>query len=128
MAPERVRVLLGHLAAGRGVREAARAAGHETIDQGIYVSPRGELKRELQASLRSGRGKIVDAVPTGARPAEVEGRLVPGHHEGDLILGSPASGSAAGTIVERMTGYLTLPHLPGRHDAASVADAVIEQM
>ena len=115
---------------------------HETIYQGIYVSPRGELKRELQASLRSGRGarqrrgsrrgsgrgKIVDAVPIGARPAEVEGRLVPGHHEGDLILGSAASGSAVGTLVERMTGYLTLLHLPGRHDAASVADAVIEQM
>jgi transposase, IS30 family len=115
---------------------------HETIYQGIYVYPRGELKRELQASLRSGRGarqrrgsrrgsgrgKIVDAVPIGARPAEVEGRLVPGHHEGDLILGSAASGSAVGTIVERMTGYLTLLHLPGRHDAASVADAVIEQM
>ncbi len=115
---------------------------HESIYQGIYVYPRGELKRELQASLRSGRGarqrrgsrrgsgrgKIVDAVPIGARPAEVEGRLVPGHHEGDLILGSAASGSAVGTIVERMTGYLTLLHLPGRHDAASVADAVIEQM
>jgi IS30 family transposase len=115
---------------------------HETIYQGIYVYPRGELKRELQASLRSGRGarqrrgsrrgsgrgKIVDAVPIGARPAEAEGRLVPGHHEGDLILGSAASGSAVGTIVERMTGYLTLLHLPGRHDAASVADAVIEQM
>ena len=115
---------------------------HETIYQGIYVYPRGELKRELQASLRSGRGarqrrgsrrgsgrgKIVDAVPIGARPAEVEGRLVPGHHEGDLILGSAASGSAVGTIVERTTGYLTLLHLPGRHDAASVADAVIEQM
>ena len=53
---------------------------------------------------------------------------MPGHHEGDLILGSAASGSAVGTIVERMTGYLTLLHLPGRHDAASVADAVIEQM
>jgi IS30 family transposase len=115
---------------------------HESIYQGIYVYPRGELKRELQASLRSGRGarqrrgsrrdsgrgKIVDAVPIGARPAEAEGRLVPGHHEGDLILGSAASGSAVGTIVERMTGYLTLLHLPGRHDAASVADAVIEQM
>ena len=115
---------------------------HETIYQGIYVYPRGELKRELQASLRSGRGarqrrgsrrdsgrgKIVDAVPIGARPPEVEGRLVPGHHEGDLILGSTASNSAVGTIVERMTGYLTLLHLPGRHDAASVADAVIEQM
>src|SRR6185437_12556184 len=122
--------------------DPAMRLSHESIYQGIYVYPRGELKRELQASLRSGRGarqrrgsrrgsgrgKIVDAVPIGARPAEAEGRLVPGHHEGDLILGSAASGSAVGTIVERMTGYLTLLHLPGRHDAASVADAVIEQM
>jgi IS30 family transposase len=122
--------------------DPAMRVSHETIYQSIYVYPRGGLKRELQAHLRSGRqlrrrrgsrrdsgrGKIVDAVPIGARPAEVEGRLVPGHHEGDLILGSAASGSAVGTIVERMTGYLTLLHLPGRHDAASVADAVIEQM
>ena len=53
---------------------------------------------------------------------------MPGHREGDLILGSEASGSAAGTIVERTTGYLTLLPLPGLHDAASVADAVIEQL
>jgi IS30 family transposase len=121
--------------------DPAMRVSHESIYQSIYLYPRGGLKRELQASLRSGRGlrqrrgargsgrgKIVDAVPIGQRPAEVEGRLVPGHHEGDLILGSTASGSAAGTIVERTTGYLTLLHLPGRHDAASVADAVIEQM
>jgi IS30 family transposase len=121
--------------------DEAMRVSHETIYQSIYVYPRGELKRELQASLRSGRslrqrrgrrasgrGKITDAVPIGARPAEAEGRLVPGHHEGDLILGSAASGSAVGTIVERTTGYLTLLHLPGRHDAASVADAVIGQM
>ncbi len=75
------------------------------------------------------RGKITDAVPIGERPPSVEGRLVPGHHEGDLILGSKASNSAVGTIVERTTGYLTLLHLPhGRHDADSVADAIITQM
>jgi IS30 family transposase len=74
------------------------------------------------------RGQIVGAVPIGQRPAEVEGRLVPGHHEGDLILGSMASGSAVGTIVERVTGYLTLLPLPAGRDAASVADAIIEQM
>jgi hypothetical protein len=74
------------------------------------------------------RGRIIDAVPIGQRPAEVEGRLVPGHHEGDLVMGSAASNSAVGTIVERTTGYLTLLPLPGGHDAASVADAIIEHM
>src|SRR5215469_2988884 len=120
--------------------DPAMRVSHETIYQSIYVYPRGELRRELQACLRSGRavrrrrgrrqvrGKIVGAVPIGQRPPEVEGRLVPGHHEGDLIMGSKASGSAVGTIVERVTGYLTLLPLPGTHDAASVADAIIEQM
>jgi len=113
---------------------------HETIYQSIYVYPRGELRRELKACLRTGRavrrrrgrreirGRIVDAVPIGARPAEVEGRLMPGHHEGDLIMGSKASNSAVGTIVERVTGYLTLLPLHAGHDAASVADAIIEHM
>jgi IS30 family transposase len=120
--------------------DPAMRVSHETIYQGIYLYPRGELKRELKACLRTGRevrrrrgrrqarGSIIDAVPIGQRPPEVEGRLVPGHHEGDLIVGSKASGSAVGTIVERTTGYLTLLPLPGRHDAASVADAVIEQL
>ena len=62
------------------------------------------------------------------RPDEVEPRLVPGHHEGDLIMGSTASNSAVGTIVERTTGYLTLLHLPHGHTADRVADAVTEQM
>ena len=113
---------------------------HETIYQSIYVYPRGELKRELQACLRSGRGtrqrrgrremrgKITGAVPIGQRPPEVEGRLVPGHHEGDLVMGSKASNSAVGTIVERTTGYLTLLHLPEGHTADAVASAVTERL
>jgi IS30 family transposase len=113
---------------------------HETIYQGIYVYPRGQLRRELQACLRSGRGarkrrgrretrgQIVGAVPIGQRPPEAEGRLVPGHHEGDLIMGSRASNSAVGTIVERVTGYLTLLPLPAGHDADAVASAIIEHM
>ena len=120
--------------------DPAMRVSHESIYQSIYVYPRGELRRELKACLRSGReirrrrgrrevrGRIVAAVPIGQRPAEVEGRLVPGHHEGDLIMGSMASNSAVGTIVERTTGYLTLLPLPGGHDAASVADAIIAQM
>jgi IS30 family transposase len=114
---------------------------HETIYQSIYVYPRGELRTELKASLRRGRssrrprgrrpqarGKIIGAVPIGQRPPEAAGRLVPGHHEGDLIMGSIASNSAVGTIVERMTGYLTLLHLPHGHGADAVADAVIDRM
>jgi len=113
---------------------------HESIYQSIYVYPRGELKRELQACLRTGRvlrrprgrremrGKIVDAVPIGQRPAEVEGRLVPGHHEGDLVMGSKASNSAVATLIERVTGYLTLIPLPDGHTADAVADAIIARL
>jgi transposase, IS30 family len=120
--------------------DPAMRISHETIYQSIYLYPRGELRRELKACLRTGReirrrrgrreirGKIIGAVPIGQRPPEVEGRLIPGHHEGDLIMGTKASNSAVGTIVERTTGYLTLLPLHGGHDAASVADAIIEQM
>jgi transposase, IS30 family len=120
--------------------DPAMRVSHETIYQSICLYPRGALKRELQACLRSGRevrqrrgrretrGKIIGAVPIGARPPEVQGRLVPGHHEGDLVMGSAASNSAVGTIVERTTGYLTLLHLPGGHTADAVADAVITRL
>lgn len=120
--------------------DPAMRVSHETIYQSIYVYPRGQLRRELQACLRSGRttrrrrgrremrGRIIGAVPIGSRPPEAEGRLVPGHHEGDLIMGSKASNSAVGTIVERMTGYLTLLHLPDGHGADAVADAVTARM
>jgi transposase, IS30 family len=120
--------------------DPAMRVSHETIYQSIYVYPRGQLRRELKACLRTGRavrrrrgrremrGQIIGAVPIGQRPPEIEGRLVPGHHEGDLIMGSTASNSAVGTIVERVTGYLTLLPLHAGHDAATVADAIIEQM
>ena len=120
--------------------DPAMRASHETIYQSIYVYPRGGLRKELRACLRSGRdvrrprgrrerrGKITGAVPIGQRPPEAEGRLVPGHHEGDLVMGSKASNSAVGTVVERTTGYLTLLHLPDGHTADAVADAVISRM
>ena len=119
---------------------AAMHISHESIYQSLYVYPRGELARELKASLRSGRsarrrrgrretrGTISGAVSIHERPEEVESRLVPGHHEGDLIKGSVASNSAVGTIVERTTGYLTLLHLPDGYGAEQVTDAVVEQM
>jgi IS30 family transposase len=115
-------------------------ASHETIYQSFYVYPRGELRKELKACLRTGRdarrhrgrrerrGRIVGAVPIGQRPPEAEGRLVPGHHEGDLVMGSKASNSAVATIVERTTGYLTLVHLPEGHTADAVAGAVTARL
>jgi transposase, IS30 family len=120
--------------------DPAMAVSHESIYQSLYVYPRGGLRRELQASLRTGRavrqrrgrretrGSIIGAVPIGQRPPEVEGRLVPGHHEGDLVMGSQASNSAVATIVERTTGYLTLIPLPRGWDADSVADAIIDHL
>ena len=113
---------------------------HESIYQSIYVYPRGEIARELKAGLRSGRtarkrrgrrdgrGHIVGAVSITERPEEVEGRQVPGHHEGDLLLGSTASHSAVSTIVERHSGYLTLVHLPHGRTADAVCEAVAEAM
>jgi IS30 family transposase len=112
----------------------------ESIYQSIYVYPRGEVARELKAHLRSGRtlrkrrgrretrGRIVGAVSIAERPEEVEGRQVPGHHEGDLIIGSTASRSAVGTIVERTSGYLTLVHLPHGRTADAVCDAVADAL
>lgn len=116
---------------------------HEAIYQAIYLRPVGELRRQVRSHLRTGRstrrarasrtarerrGQIVDAVSIHQRPEEVEARLVPGHHEGDLIMGSTASNSAIGTIVERTTGFLTLVHLPDGHRAEQVADAVAAQV
>ena len=105
------------------------------------VHPRGELTRELKAHLRSKRtsrrpsgqrlnkhGRITAAVSIHDRPDEVEGRLIPGHHKGDLVKGSLASNSAVGTIVERHSGYLTLVHLPDGYGAEKVADAVATHM
>ncbi len=121
--------------------DKAMRISHETIYQSLYVYPRGELTRELKAHLRSKRTsrrprgqrvnkhhRIPGLVSIHDRPEEVEGRLVPGHHEGDLIKGSTASNSAVGTVVERHSGYVTLIHLPDGWTADKVAIAVAEQM
>ncbi|MGW6202018.1 IS30 family transposase [Kribbella sp. NPDC055110] len=114
---------------------------HETIYQALFVQGRGALKRELVRHLRTGRavrkprrvegvrrGQIPGMVNIAERPKEVEDRAVPGDWEGDLILGSTASASAIGTLVERATGFTLLLHLPGDHTADTVADAMIHKM
>jgi IS30 family transposase len=97
---------------------------HETIYQSLFVQGRGALRRELTACLRTGRalreprartrakGKkfITDLVRISSRPAEVADRAIPGHWEGDLIIGLDKS--AVGTLVERTTRYTMLLHLP----------------
>jgi IS30 family transposase len=127
---------------------------HEAIYQSLYVQGRGALRRELTACLRTGRalrvprarvrgrGKsfVTDEVMISERPAEAEDRAVPGHWEGDLILG--LGSSAIGTLVERSSRFTMLLHLPpmdGRggprakngpaltgHGAEAVRDAVAE--
>ena len=118
---------------------------HETIYQSLFVQGRGALRRELTTCLRTGRAlrrphrqaagtraartrRIPDMVNISERPAEVADRAVPGHWEGDLILGSVASGSAIGTLVERATRYVLLLHLPDNHTALTVQQAMVAKM
>jgi IS30 family transposase len=113
----------------------------ETIYQSLYVQARGGLKRELTAFLRTGRsmrkprrreaerrGRIPNMVMISERPPEIEDRAVPGHWEGDLIMGSTASASAVGTLVERSTGFVMLLHLPDGHGALAVQEALVAKM
>jgi IS30 family transposase len=97
---------------------------HEAIYQALYIQGRGALRRELVACLRTGRalrvprersrnkaqGHVTADVVLSERPAEVEDRAVPGHWEGDLIIG--LNRSAIGTVVERTSRYTLLVHLP----------------
>ncbi|MEU8517958.1 IS30 family transposase [Kitasatospora sp. NPDC048722] len=112
---------------------------HETVYQALYVQGRGELRRELAGALRSGRARrkphrqancrqprfATPMVMISERPAEVEDRAVPGHWEGDLILGKD-NASAIGTLVERHTRYVMLLHLPNGRTAEHVRDALVE--
>jgi IS30 family transposase len=129
---------------------------HEAIYQALYVQGRGALRRELTACLRTGRALRVPRARTrgrnkqfvspeimiSERPAEAEDRAVPGHWEGDLILGLRSS--AIGTLVERSTRFTILLHLPrmpehgqprvhngpalAGHGAQAVRDAIVSSI
>ena len=131
---------ISHALAAQFPADLRMRVSHETIYQSLYVQGRGALRRELVSCLRTGRalrkphraapsgaGKLKDMVMISERPAEAADRAVPGHWEGDLILGKGGS-SAIGTLVERSTRFCLLLHLPGRRDAATVATAMIGAM
>jgi len=113
----------------------------ETIYQAIYVHVRGELKRELARQLRRGRvarkprrdpnartPRFVDPMtPISERPADVDSRAVPGHWEGDLIIGA-ASRSAIATLVERSSRFVLLGHLGAERTADVVRDALVAEV
>ncbi len=113
---------------------------HETIYQALYVQTRGSLRKDLYRQLSTKRPRrkprtgvkranspYKEAFKISQRPAEVADRAVPGHWEGDLIMGT-AGGVAVGTLVERSTRFTILLHLPERHDAETVAAAMIAEM
>ncbi|GAA4992809.1 hypothetical protein GCM10023205_76780 [Yinghuangia aomiensis] len=112
---------------------------HETIYQALYVQGRGELRREVARALRTGRAmrrphrsshKRQPRMSAGMlmiseRPAEAADRAVPGHWEGDLIIGK-AHKSAIGTLVERSSRFVTLVHLPDGRQPTHMRDALVQ--
>ncbi|HET9501295.1 MAG TPA: IS30 family transposase [Marmoricola sp.] len=134
LSPEQIshRLVVDHPA------DESMRVSHETIYQALYFQARGGLKREVQTALRTGRTRrkpqrrpdqrqqrFTDPmVMISERPAEVEDRALPGHWEGDLIMGANNQ-TAIGTLVERATRYTMLVHLPNGHDAEHVRDQLV---
>jgi len=117
----------------------AMHVSHETIYQALYVQGRGTLRKELIKHLRQRRtarrhhsrtelnGKIPNMVNISERPSDVDSRALPGHWEGDLILGK-GQRSAIGTLVERSTRYVMLLHLAKGKTAEHVRDALTKKI
>ncbi len=132
--------LIAHALAQDAGGDKTERVSHETIYQALYVQPRGSLRADLSKQLslkrrarvpiardRRASSPYKDAFKISDRPAEAADRAVPGHWEGDLIVG-PESKTAIGTLVERSTRFVILLHLPGRHTANEVAEAMIREM
>jgi IS30 family transposase len=112
---------------------------HETIYRALYVQSRGELRRQLTRYLRTGRqrrkaqghverrGRIADMVAISERPPEVEDRAVPGHWEGDLLVGAHGRSSIV-TLVERQTRYVMLAQLGRDRTTGHVIEALRQQI
>jgi len=114
---------------------------HETNYRSLFVQARGALRRELATCLRSGRtqrgshkrteysgtGRLREMVMISQRPAEASDRAIPGHWEGDLLMGNSGR-SAIGTLVERSSRYVILVHLPEGHTAEAVRAALTRQI
>jgi IS30 family transposase len=112
---------------------------HETIYQSLFVQARGALRKDLARCLRTGRtrrraqgrvdgrGKITNMVLISERPAEVEDRAVPGHWEGDLILGAH-NRSAIVTLVERQTRYVLLARIGTDKTSPAVCQAIADKI
>ena len=107
---------------------------HETIYQSLFVQTRGELRKELTAHLRTRRttrrahgtgrpGRLVGTIPISARPAEAADRAVPGHWEGDLLMGGVGKGAVI-TLVERTTRFVLLAPLPDTHRAIDLREVL----
>lgn len=155
LCPELRRVVEGHLEEDHSPQQIAgwlrlaypdneaMQVSHETIYRALYIQARGGLKRELtrhlrrgrsrryarsQSSKRSGQGKLTEMVMISARPPEVEDRAVPGHWEGDLLMGNRTSPAAIATLVERSTRYCQLVALPEGTEADRVADALAKSI
>jgi IS30 family transposase len=120
--------------------DAEMQVSHETIYQSIYVQGRGALRRELAVCLRTGRalrrprrksqerrGRIPNMINISERPAEVEDRAVPGHWEGDLIIGKGHQ-SAVATLAERASRFCLIVALPDGRTADKVADALADRI
>ena len=134
MEPEQIRDELTRAFPG----QAEMQVSHETIYQALYVQGRGHLRADLHKQLRTGRAvrrprgtttaakaTLTDVVSISERPAEAADRAVPGHWEGDLLLGSNCR-SAIATLVERSTRFVLLVALPDGHGAPAVRDALVQ--
>jgi IS30 family transposase len=132
-SPEQV---AGRLRYERSRGETDLSVSHEAIYTWIYALPKGELA-EMDIHLRSGRerrkprgrkaspgARIVGMTSIDDRPEEIEGREVPGHWEGDLVIGKQGK-TAMGTLVERKTRYFVPIALPGGRDSGAVREAII---
>jgi len=134
-APEQIAGWLKRVYAG----DESMQVSHETIYKSLFIQARGALKKELLAHLRRSRairrsrhhtqktndhGRITDTVSIRERPASVEDRAVPGHWEGDLVMGSHNSQIA--TLVERHSRYVMLVRVPNK-DSETVVNALIKQ-